>query len=217
VYGAGTIVVEAQLAGPVTLAVGERTAYYGDEVTRVAFELPDPPRGEVRAEVVPRRGALAPPERPIVRVGEGDDRVDLWVKDDVLELWYARPDVISDRIAVIDFAGGPGALGVAGDRDVRGFQKTAAGLQPVIVHVDGLGIDTLGAPLPGTLIAAVHGPRGFALAARLDADHAYVAALTTDGTLVWVSPLAAPTGIAMSDDVVVAFHDGATLAIFPLP
>ena len=209
VHGAGTIAAEVPLDGDM-LAVDGRTVFYGN----LRFELPDPPRGEVRAEEMRRRGPLARPPVPEVRLGDGDDRVDAWVKDDVLELYYAAPDVISDRVAVIDFVG---ALAAAGDRELRGFRKVDGAIQPVIVHVDGLAIDTVGAPLPGTLIAAAHGERGFAVAARLDDTHAYVAALTPEGTVAWASPLSQPSGLAMTDDAVVAFHDGATLAIFPLP
>jgi hypothetical protein len=235
VLGEGSIVAAAKVAppaGPATLALDDRTATLSSpDGDPVRFDVPDPPRGPVEATALPRRRALAPPARPTVSFGEGKEQVDLWLSpDNVLELRYADPSLMTARAGVVGYASAPGALAAVGDRAARAFQLVPgeAAIQPVVVHVDGLDIRSLGAAVPGiSLLAAAQSATGFAIAVRLDATllHDYVAAFTGDGTLAWVYPLppppgpgrALPVGLALTRDAVVVFHDGAIVAALPAP
>jgi hypothetical protein len=222
VYGYGSIVAERPLgAGPSTLVVEDGVAYLGREGAWVRWTTPDPPRGEVRAERAEWKD--------VVTVGEGDNRVDAWIVDDVLELRHHRPDVMSSRSAVKAIAGAPGALHLLGDGRLRAFRlvEGEAAIQPVLLDPGPIDFVELGPKLPGIdLLAAAQSERGFAVAIRLDASltRDYVARLAGDGTLVWVYRLppppgagrALPVGLAWTaDDAVVVFHDGTTLAYLP--
>lgn len=236
-YGAGSLIASpadaAALGGGSTaLAVTGRTAYLGRSDGWIRWELGDPPRGEARATAVPRRDVPEHAGSPSLTVGEGDDRVELWSVDDVLELRYHDPSLISDRSAVKDISSAPGALGAISDdpRAARAFRlpQGEAAIQPVVIHVDGLELRELGTAMPGiSLLAAAHGVRGYAIAVRLDAtlQHDYVAALTADGRVAWVYELPAPpgggraqpVGLAMTDQLVVVFHDAVAVAALPAP
>jgi len=236
-YGAGSLIAsqadaDALGGGPTTLALTGRTAYLGRSDGWIRWEVADPPRGEARAAAVPRREVPPGAGRPAITIGDGDDQVDLWAADDVLELRYHDPEVLSDRSAVKDISSAPGALGAIADdpRAVRALRLTPgeSSIQPIVVHVDGLELRALGDPLPGLqVLAAAHGARGFAIAVRLDTSlqHDYVAALTADGLVTWVYELppppnggrAQPTGLAITDDLVVVFHDAVAVAALPAP
>lgn len=234
-FGAGSLIAsqadaDALGGGPTTLAVTGTTAYLGRSDGWVRWEVGDPPRGEARATAVARREV--PRTGPSVSVGEGDERVELWAEDDVLELRYHDPAMVSDRSAIKDVSSAPGALGLVPDdpRAVRAFRlpQGEATIQPIVVHVDGLELRQLGAAMPGiSLLAAAHGARGYAMALRLDASlqHDYVAAVTADGQVAWVYELPAPpnggraqpVGLAMTDELVVVFHDAVAVAALPAP
>ena len=230
VYGSGSIVSEtAPGAGPTSLVAAEGWAYLGREGTWVRWRLPDPPRGEVRAEPVDRRDVPPAPGEPRLTAGEGDDRVDAWIVDDVLELRHHRPDVMSSRSAVKDIAGGTGTLSLLADSRTRGFRYVPgeARIQPVLIDLATIDFADLGPAVPGIdLLAAAQAEDGFVIAVRLDATlaHDYVARFSGDGTVVWVWPLppppgggrALPVGLALAGDGgVVVFHDGTTLAYLP--
>jgi hypothetical protein len=235
-HGAGSIVADgadakALGAGPTMLRLHDRTAYLGRDSGWITWTIADPPRGEASATAVPQKEVPAPPEWSALLLDPGTrDAVDLAVHDSVLVIHYANPDLVADRQAVRDFANGDGALAVIAPRQVRGFQKVYGEdmIQPVVVHVDGLELDTLGAPLPGiSILGAAQGDRGFVVAVRLDAtlQHDYVAAVTADGALAWVYPLppppgqgrTAPVGVALTDGAAVVFFDGQILAALPPP
>lgn len=235
-HGAGSIVAAGQDAkqlgtGPTMLRIHDRTAYLGRDTGWLTWTIADPPRGEARATAVPQKEVPAPPEwSSIILDGGTRDMVTLAVHDSVLVIAYANPDLVADRQAVRDFASGVGSLAEIAPRQVRGFQKVYGqdAIQPVVVHVDGLELDTLGAPLPGiSILGAAQSARGFTVAVRLDAtlQHDYVAAVTADGQLAWVYPLppppgagrSLPVGVAMTDDAVVVFFDGQILAALPPP
>jgi hypothetical protein len=219
--------------GAMTLAIGDdRTAEYGPvDGDRLQFDIPDPPSGDVTATKVTGRDRRRPPERPSVSYGSGDDLVQMWLgADNVLELYYADPSFMTDRAAVVGYATAPGALYAVGDRAARAFQLVpgASQIQAVVVHADGLEINTLGNPVPGImLLGAAQDDHGFAIAVRLDTSllHDYVAAFTADGTLAWVYPLppppgpgrTAPVGLGLGKDAVVVFRDGAVVDALPLP
>ena len=222
VYGYGSIVSETVLgAGPTDLAVEARTAYLGREGQYLRFTVPDPPRGEVRAEKTRWR--------EVVTVGEGDDKVEAWIVDDVLELRHHRPDIMSSRSAVRSIAGGTGAMYRMADDRTRAFRYPdgKSEIQPVLIDLAAIEIADLGAAVPGIdLLAAAQSEKGYAIAVRLDSSllHDYVARFTADGTMVWVWPLppppgggrALPVGLAWTaDDGLVVFHDGTTLAYLP--
>jgi hypothetical protein len=222
VYGYGSIVSETALgAGPTELAVEGGAVYLGREGEYLRFTLPDPPRGEVRAEKTRWR--------EVITVGEGDDKVEAWIVDDVLELRHHRPDVMSSRSAVRSIAGGPGALYLLASGRTRAFRYPdgVAEIQPVLIDLAAIEIADLGVAVPGIdLLAAAQGEKGYAIAVRLDSSlaHDYVARFGADGTLAWVWPLppppgggrALPVGLAWTaDDGLVVFHDGTTLAYLP--
>lgn len=224
-YGAGTIVAAPDAAarlgaGPTHVQHDGDTIALGREDGWLTFALPEPPRGGVRAAAAPRR-------RLEVSVGEGAERVDLWVADDVLELRHHDPQAMSDRSAVKDVAGGLHELADGTVRAVR-YVPGEPRLQPVIVHPRAIVLDELGASVPGiALLDAAHRDDGFVLAIRLDSSLArdYVAAFTAEGTLTYVWPLPPPpgagrvhpVGVALADDAVVVFHDGATVTALPPP
>jgi hypothetical protein len=235
VHGAGTVIAARADAarigvGPTRLAVADGVVWLARDAGAVRWTLGDPPRGEALAAAAPRRDRPASAPEPWASVGDGDARVDVWSVDDVLELRHHDPSVLSSRSAIASFATAPGSLHPVGEDEVRGFHlpPTVAAIQPAVVHARSVSWRAVGTPVPGIqLLAAAHGPGGFAVAVRLDASlgRDYVAAYAADGAVAWVYPLpppappgrGLPVGLVWTDGAIVVFFDGAVVAGLPTP
>jgi hypothetical protein len=246
-YGAGSVVIAAEAlpdgvaTGRRELRVAGRRAFLGagdgGDAAWVTFELPEPPRGEVRATPVAPRDVPPAAHAPRVRSAVGGHPVDAWLDDDALDLRYHDPDVLAPRAAVARVAVAPGGVWEApGGGAVRAFSfpepgaDGAASVQPVEIPLDQLVKDPLAPPLPGiAVLAAAHDPAtgAFVAAIRLDATltHDYVAAFTPAAALAWVWRLppprggarALPTGVGITAAGVVVFHDGSAVTGLPPP